>query len=180
MRSGFTPNALTNSTTAGLKIESRSKMRCRGAESKGKASRSCCITTREYHSRKHECLSAKSRRIGRPLTAPHQVPCDNYVLQITTGGMPVAYRKPVSISLPPPLLREVERLAKRQHQTTSELVRAALPRYIDQEKAWRETLAYGRMRAKQQGIRTEEDIYRIMDEIRHGRPSSCYAAAGRR
>jgi predicted transcriptional regulator len=95
--------------------------------------------------------------------------------------MPVAYRKPVSISLPPPLLKEVERLAKRRHQTTSEFVRAALRRYIDQEQAWRETLAYGRKKAKEQGIRGEEDIYRIMDEIRHGRPSLPYASAsGRR
>ncbi len=36
--------ALMNSTTAGLKIESRSKMRYLGAVSYGNASRRCCIT----------------------------------------------------------------------------------------------------------------------------------------
>jgi len=35
---------LTNRTTAALKIESRSKMRYRGAVSLGKASRSCWMT----------------------------------------------------------------------------------------------------------------------------------------
>ena len=92
----------------------------------------------------------------------------------------MAYRKPASISLPPPPLKEVQRLAKRQHQTTSELVRAALRRYVDQNNAWREALAYGRKKAKEQGIRSEEDVYRIMDEIRHGLSSSRYAASGRR
>ena len=76
---------------------------------------------------------------------------------------------------------EVERVARRRRQTASEFVRAALRRYIDQEKAWRETLAYGRKKAKEQGIRSEEDIYRIMEELRHRRPSPPYAAAsGRR
>ena len=41
------PIAFTKATTAALKIESRSKMRCRGAESYGNASRSCWITHAE-------------------------------------------------------------------------------------------------------------------------------------
>ncbi|MCP5443341.1 MAG: hypothetical protein H6968_09940 [Chromatiaceae bacterium] len=38
------PIALPNLTTAGLKIVSRSNIRCRGAVSYGNASRSCWIT----------------------------------------------------------------------------------------------------------------------------------------
>ena len=38
------PSALTNRTTAGLKIESRSKIRYLGALSYGNALRSCYIT----------------------------------------------------------------------------------------------------------------------------------------
>lgn len=91
------------------------------------------------------------------------------------------YRKPVSVSLPPPLLKEVGRLAKRQQQTTSELVRAALREYLDREKAWKATLAYGAKKAKAQGIRTEEDIYRLMHELRHGpSPAPRHATATRR
>ena len=63
----------------------------------------------------------------------------------------MATRKPVTISLPPPLAKAVERLAKRQHQTTSELVRHALRRYLrdaDSEAAWNRAVAYGRKKAK--------------------------------
>jgi len=86
----------------------------------------------------------------------------------------VAYRKPVSISLPPPLLKEVERRAKRQHQTFSEVVGSALRYYLDdttaREAAWK--------KAKELGIGAEEDVYAIMQELRHG-PSPAVHAASR-
>ena len=44
VRTGSMPSALTNRTTAGLKIESRSKIRYLGALSYGNALRSCYIT----------------------------------------------------------------------------------------------------------------------------------------
>jgi Arc/MetJ-type ribon-helix-helix transcriptional regulator len=97
--------------------------------------------------------------------------------------MPVAYRKPVTVSLPPPLLKDVERLAKKQRQTTSELVRAALNRYLEDRKAedalWKELRAYGAQRAKKLGVRTEADVQRIVDEYRRGNASR-YATARRR
>jgi metal-responsive CopG/Arc/MetJ family transcriptional regulator len=87
----------------------------------------------------------------------------------------VAYRKPVTISLPPPLLKEVERRAKQQHQTTSELVREALRRYLSEaeaDAAWQRALAYGRRRAKQLGLRTDEQVEeyvnQMVHEYRHG------------
>lgn len=89
--------------------------------------------------------------------------------------MRVAYRKPVTISLPPPLLKQVERRAKRQHQTTSELVREALRRYLreaDTDAAWQRAVEYGRKKAKQLGLRTddqiEEAVSQIVNESRHG------------
>ena len=98
--------------------------------------------------------------------------------------MSVAYRKSVSISLPPPLLKEVERRAKRQHQTFSELVRSALRYYLDdttaREAAWKRTLAYGTKKAKELGIGTEEDVYAIMQELRHGPSPAVHAASRRR
>ena len=97
--------------------------------------------------------------------------------------MPVAYRKPVSVSLPPPLVEEVTRLAKQQHQTTSELVREALRRYLSDTKArqaaWKATRAYGRKKAKELGIRTEADVQRVIDEYRRG-DLTPYAPARRR
>jgi metal-responsive CopG/Arc/MetJ family transcriptional regulator len=98
--------------------------------------------------------------------------------------MPVAYRKPVTISLPPPLLKDVERLAKKQHQTTSELVREALRRYLseawERAAAWKRARAYGAKKAKTLGLHTEEDVYRLIDELRHGAATPPAAASRRR
>jgi len=72
--------------------------------------------------------------------------------------MPVAYRKSVTISLPTPLLKDVERLAKKQHQTISELVRQALRRYLTATEegaaAWKRARAYGAKKAKALGAQT--------------------------
>jgi len=96
----------------------------------------------------------------------------------------VAYRNPVTISLPPPLLKDVERLAKKQHQTTSELVREALRYYLtdteERAAAWKRARAYGAKKARSLGLRTEEDVYRLLDELRHGAAPSPVAASRRR
>jgi len=97
--------------------------------------------------------------------------------------MSVAYRKPVSVSLPPPLIKEVERVAKRQHQTTSELVRAALRQYLTdveaRRAAWKRARAYGTKKATELGIRTEDDVQRVIDEYRRG-DLTPYVASPRR
>ena len=70
------------------------------------------------------------------------------------------YRKPRSISFPPPLIEKVERAARRQHQTVSELVRAAVLKHLvdleAQELSWKRALAYGKKKAKESGVRTEK------------------------
>jgi len=98
----------------------------------------------------------------------------------------MAYRKPVTVSLPPPLVKVVARIAKQQHQTTSELVREALRRYIrdaEADAAWRRAVAYGRKKTKALGVRTDEaledTISDIVNEHRHGSRTTS-ATAGRR
>ena len=84
------------------------------------------------------------------------------------------YRRPRSISFPQPLIDKVERVARRQHQTVSELVRAAVLKHLvdleAQELSWKRALAYGKNKAKKSGLRTEEDVYRLIYQLRHGRP----------
>lgn len=95
----------------------------------------------------------------------------------------MAYRKAMSVSVPPPLAKEVEHLAKRQHQSVSELVRAALRQYLDtaeQEAAWKRARTYGKQRAKTLGIRTERQLQAILDELRHEREPVRDAGARRR
>jgi len=95
----------------------------------------------------------------------------------------MAYRKPVTISLPPPLEEEVQKLARKQHQSVSELVRAALRLYLDratQEAAWGRARAKGRQTAKRLGIRTEAQLQAILDELRHGSSVDAEGPARRR
>ncbi len=74
--------------------------------------------------------------------------------------------KILSLSLPPELLREAERIAKIEGRTKSELFREALRRYI-QDRKWRELQEYGMRQAQKLGIK-ETDVERLIDEYRKG------------
>lgn len=71
-----------------------------------------------------------------------------------------------TISLPPGLYKEAVSLAKAKGMTRSELFRDALRRYQRDEGEWQELAAYGNGKAREAGIRTEEDIERLIDELR--------------
>ena len=77
--------------------------------------------------------------------------------------------KTTTISLPPSLYREVLKMAKAKGMTKSELFRDAWRRYRKEELEWEELLAYGRRKAADAGIRTEEDVERLIDAIRAGK-----------
>ena len=70
-----------------------------------------------------------------------------------------------TISLPPGMEREAEQLAHKEHRTKSELIREALRMYVASRKlqAIQQELS---VRAQRRGIRTEEDVERIIDDIR--------------
>lgn len=72
--------------------------------------------------------------------------------------------KILPISLPPEMLADVERLAKKERRTKSELVREALRRYIE-DREWEAVRAYGSARARALGI-TEADVDRLIHEHR--------------
>lgn len=78
-------------------------------------------------------------------------------------------RKLITISLPPAMLKDAEQIAAKEHRTKSELVREALRRYIDAERGWRALQRYGQAQAKKLGIRTEEDVARVVKEFRNER-----------
>lgn len=75
--------------------------------------------------------------------------------------------KVLSLSLPPDLLREAERVAKKEGRTKSELFREALRRYI-REQRWAELRRYGTQQAGKLGFK-ETDVERIIEEYRKGR-----------
>lgn len=73
----------------------------------------------------------------------------------------------LSLSLPPDLVREAERVAKEEGRTKSELFREALRRYVE-ERRWRRLQRYGAERARKAGV-TEADVERAIQELRRGR-----------
>jgi len=74
--------------------------------------------------------------------------------------------KILSLSLPPELLREAERIAKKEGRTKSELLREALRRYILEAK-WRELQRYGARQVQKLGIK-ESDVEWLIEEYRKG------------
>ena len=76
--------------------------------------------------------------------------------------------KTLSVTLPPEMLDKAERLAKKEHRTMSELVREALRQY-ERNRIWEEISVYGQKSAAQAGIRTEEDVVRLVHDFRRER-----------
>jgi CopG family transcriptional regulator/antitoxin EndoAI len=72
--------------------------------------------------------------------------------------------KNVSITLPPSLLKEAEKVARREGRTKSELFREALRRYVIHSQ-YREIQKYGVEQARKLGF-SEKDVARLIDEVR--------------
>ena len=70
-----------------------------------------------------------------------------------------------TISLPPGLVREAERSAKEENRTKSELVREALRMYLEGRR-WRKLQQKTALQAQALGIRTEEDVDRLVHAVR--------------
>lgn len=73
--------------------------------------------------------------------------------------------KILTLSLPPEMLKEVEKIAKEENRTRSELFREALRQYISSKERWRKIRKWGTEFAREQKL-TEADIERIVDEVR--------------
>lgn len=76
--------------------------------------------------------------------------------------------KTITISLPPKLAKEVEKLAKNEKKTKSQLFRDMIAIYEEYvaEKEWQEIRRYGEQTAKKLGITSEKDIEKIIHEVR--------------
>jgi len=70
----------------------------------------------------------------------------------------------ISISLPPEMTCQIDRLAKIESRTRSELLREALRRYLE-EQDWKRLFNDGRMKAKSAGI-ARDGVEEIIDENR--------------
>lgn len=78
----------------------------------------------------------------------------------------------LNISLPRDLVKKADSVAKSEYKTRSELVKTALMVYLKEKSAWESIFEAGARSAKKLGIKSEEDVYRIVDEYRHGKSSA--------
>jgi len=74
----------------------------------------------------------------------------------------------VTISLPPDLASEVDRLAREEGRTRSELLREAFRQYAERRRRWDQLFAYGEARAAAVGL-SEESVASALRTRRRGR-----------
>ena len=74
----------------------------------------------------------------------------------------------LTISLPPELAGEVDRLARQEGRTRSELFREAFRQYAERRRRWEQLFAYGEGRAAA-GSLTEEAIATAVKRRRQAR-----------
>ena len=72
----------------------------------------------------------------------------------------------INLSLPSEFLKMIDRQAKSERRTRSEYLREAARERLVREQKWKSLQRYGAARAKAMGIRTEEDILRLIAEVR--------------
>ncbi len=72
--------------------------------------------------------------------------------------------KLISVSLMPEMLRDLNKIAKEENRTRSELVREAFRQYVAQ-KELAEIKRYGQKKAKGMGIKNENDVARLIEKI---------------
>lgn len=73
--------------------------------------------------------------------------------------------KVMTLSLPPEMVKDVEKLTKEEKRTRSELFREALRKYIN-DKRWQEIRQWGMQTARELGISTEDDVDRLIHKHR--------------
>jgi CopG family transcriptional regulator / antitoxin EndoAI len=69
-----------------------------------------------------------------------------------------------TISLPPDLAAEVDRLAAEEHRSRSELFREAFRRYVNSQRRWDRILDVGPRAARAAGLASEEAIDAAVDQ----------------
>ena len=73
--------------------------------------------------------------------------------------------KIMTFPLPPEMVKEVERIVKKENRTKSELFREALRKYID-DKRWLKIRQWGLKTSQELGVSIEEDVDKLIHEFR--------------
>ncbi len=73
--------------------------------------------------------------------------------------------QPITVSLPPDLLRETERLAEAEARTRTDVIREALQEYLASRR-WQRLRQWGAETANRLGLKSEADLQRLLDDVR--------------
>lgn len=74
-----------------------------------------------------------------------------------------------NIALPSSLVARMDLVATNEYRNRSELIREAVRIYLEDKLDWDDIFEFGRRAAKKAGIRSEEDVNKIVQEYRHGK-----------
>lgn len=74
-----------------------------------------------------------------------------------------------NISMPRELVRRADDVARKQYRSRSELVREALRKYITDAEEIDALFALGHRFGRAAGIKSEEEVARIVEAYRHGK-----------
>ena len=77
-------------------------------------------------------------------------------------------QRTVTISIPPSLARAVDRMARKEGRTRSELFREAFRQYATRMERWERIFELGEAQARRDGL-TDDDVVRIVREERRAR-----------
>lgn len=72
----------------------------------------------------------------------------------------------LNISLPPELVKKMDFLARQEYATRSDFIRQAIIDKVNSRRRWKDIFAYGKKMGKKMGIKSEEAVYRLVDEYR--------------
>ncbi len=74
--------------------------------------------------------------------------------------------KTINVSISDQVVKELDRIAKRESRTRSSLLRDAILEYMQKHISWEDLQADASEQAQKMGISTEEDVQRLVDEVR--------------
>ena len=77
----------------------------------------------------------------------------------------------VTVSLPSELAREVDRVARAERRSRSEMFREALRQYLTRKDRWEEIFSYGEESARRSGLK-EKDVVEVVQAARRSRRGS--------
>ena len=75
----------------------------------------------------------------------------------------------LNIALPKELVRQVDKVAKKEYKNRSELIREALRVYLIKMDKWSRIFEAGEKAAKKAGIKSPAELDDLVYEYRHGR-----------